>query len=150
MSCIIVSKETAISLLEQGKKMTHKHFAGVEYIREFDKNHYEWGTGSVISKKDFWDIRPGSSWNIGWFEYKSPEELTQQKPSLKVVIMGGPGAGKTTAALLIASALKEVGFSTVIEDPDVNETSENMMRVRVNKKVFMQDLAVIETANAKS
>lgn len=68
-----LTKEEAIQLLEDGKKVAHRFFSDGEWIKKHNERSYIFEDGIICSKDMFWIDRSGNSFKICWGEVKDED-----------------------------------------------------------------------------
>ena len=64
-----MTKNEAIELMDQGRKVTHRYFTSDEWMCKFGYL-YKFEDDCLCSINDFWVLRDGDSWDDGWSEYE--------------------------------------------------------------------------------
>ena len=60
-----MTKDEVLKALSEGKKVTHAHFTGNEWLRVIDDG-YEFEDGVQCAEADFWHFRTDWSWQKDW------------------------------------------------------------------------------------
>lgn len=72
-----MTKNEAIQLMYQGKRLTHRFFAPDEWVTINAGDFIQTEEGYTVSQKTFWHIRPGKEWDTDWELFKDqPQDTT--------------------------------------------------------------------------
>ena len=71
----VFSKQEAISIMQQGYRITHKWFTSDEWITMDDKGHIVFEDGHKCSLNVFFMSRTDDTWNDGYSIYTNQKEL---------------------------------------------------------------------------
>jgi hypothetical protein len=78
-----VNKAEAKQALEDGKRLTHRHFSKDEWVEKakYRVARYVFEDGCITKINEFWNHRVHENWNSDW---EIIEEKTEPKPVLSV------------------------------------------------------------------
>ena len=60
-----MTKQEALTAMEEGKKVTHSYFGQYEYMY-LENNKYKFEDGIIVLPERFWKLRQGEGWEKGW------------------------------------------------------------------------------------
>ena len=62
-----MTKQEAIQAMREGKKVTHRHFTGLEWVAtNQSESEYIFEDGVKCSAQLFWALRSDESWETDW------------------------------------------------------------------------------------
>lgn len=125
-----MTKQEAIQLMQEGKKLTHFLFTDEEWITMPDPFIIKTEDGYIRRSDEFWKYRKGDNWEEGWKIYEEDIELDDKQEHL---ISESRRAGKdllidlknsTNAQYLITDPYKRV------EPISINKSRQQNRRER--------------------